>query len=80
MPKGKDILTTTLRITEILLKPSSPGAGPPLPQSFDLSWPGFFTRGIKRLIEEPPWVTIPRHGLIAEIKKEFEVVTGQKIG
>lgn len=75
--KGK--VATGARIAEILLKPSDPHTGPPLPQSLDISWPGFFRRGIKRLIEEPPWVTIPRHGLIAEIKKEFEVVTGQKI-
>ena len=75
--KGK--VATGARIAEILLKPSDPHTGPPLPQSLDISWPGFFRRGIKRLIEEPPWVTIPRYGLIAEIKKEFEVVTGQKI-
>jgi len=67
------------RFAEILLKPNDPRTGPPLPQSMDVSWPGFFTRGIQRLMTEPPWVTIPKHGLVAEIKKEFEVVTGQKI-
>ena len=27
----------------------------------------------------PPWVTIPKHGLREELKREFEVVTGRKI-
>ena len=68
------------RIAEILLKPSAPSSGPPLPASFDISWPGFLKRAVDRLIEEPPWVTIPRFGLKEELKKEFEVVTGRKIG
>ena len=68
------------RIAEILLKPSVPSEGPPLPDSWDISWPGFFRRAINRLIEEPPWVTIPKYGLKEELKREFEVVTGQKIG
>jgi len=67
-------------IAEILLKPTSPTKGPPLPDSFDVSWPGFMKRGINRLIKEPPWVTIPRFGLREELKREFEVVTGHKIG
>lgn len=68
------------KVAEILTKPSDPRKGPPVPDSFDISWPGFFQRGIRRLIEEPPWVTIPKYGLVEEIKKEFEVVTGRKIG
>lgn len=63
----------------ILFKPASPDEGPPLPQSFDISWPGFMKRGIERLIKEPPWVTIPKHGLKEELKREFEVVTGRKL-
>jgi len=68
-----------VRIAEILLKPAAPLEGPPLPASWDISWPGFFTRAINRLIEEPPWVTIPKHGLKEELRREFEVVTGRKI-
>ncbi len=68
-----------LRIAEILLKPASPTKGPPLPNSFDLTWPGFFKRAIIRVIEEPPWVTIPKYGLREELRREFEVVTGQKL-
>ena len=66
------------KVAEILFKPTSPTEGPPLPASWDISWPGFMKRGIKRLIEEPPWVTIPRFGLKEELKREFEVVTGRK--
>ncbi|MCJ7791993.1 MAG: hypothetical protein MUP49_06280 [Dehalococcoidia bacterium] len=68
-----------LKIVEILLKPSSPKDGPPVPASWDISWPGFTKRAINRLIEEPPWKTIPKHGLLVELRKEFEVVTGQKL-
>ncbi len=68
-----------VRIAEILLKPTNPKEGPPVPSSWDISWPGFMKRGIDRLIEEPPWVTIPKYGLKEELKREFEVVTGQKI-
>ena len=50
-----------------------------MPGSWDVSWPGFFNRAITRLREEPPWETIPKYGLRAELKKEFEVVTGQKL-
>jgi len=67
------------RVFEILLKPTSPKKGPPLPDSMDISWPGFFIRGIERLKTEPPWVTIPKHGLKEELKREFEVVTGRKL-
>ena len=62
-----------------LLKPTLPSKGPPLPDSFDVSWPGFMKRGIERLRKEPPWVTIPKYGLREELKREFEVVTGRKI-
>jgi len=67
------------RVIEILLQPSDPKSGPPVPASWDISWPGFMKRGIDRLIEEPPWVTIPKYGLREELKREFEVVTGQKL-
>ena len=66
------------KVIEILLKPSHPTKGPPLPASWDIYWPGFIKRGIDRLIEEPPWVTIPKYGLKEELKREFEVVTGRK--
>lgn len=68
-----------LRALEILLKPTPPGEGPPVPESWDLSWPGFFTRGIKRLMDEPPWETIPKYGLREELRREFEVITGQRL-
>jgi hypothetical protein len=67
------------RVAEILLKPTDPKKGPPVPSSWDISWPGFFKRAINRLLTEPPWVTIPKYGLKEEIKREFEVVTGMKI-
>ena len=66
-------------IARILLKPASPKEGPPLPDSWDISWPGFLKRAVDRLIEEPPWKTIPERGLKEELKREFEVVTGQKL-
>ena len=66
-------------VARILLKPASLKEGPPLPDSWDISWPGFLKRGIDRLIEEPPWVTIPKRGLKEELRREFEVVTGQKL-
>lgn len=59
--------------------PSGPAGGPPLPSGLHVSWPAFIMRGIKRLREEPPWVTIPKYGLREELKREFEVVTGQKL-
>lgn len=68
-----------LKVLEILIKPTEPAEGPPVPASWDLSWPGFMKRGIQRLIDEPPWETIPKYGLKEELKREFEVVTGQKI-
>ena len=67
------------KVTEILLKPTSPSKGPPAPDSWDISWPGLITRAINRVMEEPPWVTIPKYGLREELKREFEVVTGQKL-
>ncbi len=79
LPGQKESQSTPLRIVEILLKPTDPKEGPPVPSSWDISWPGFMKRGIDRLIEEPPWVTIPKYGLKEELKREFEVVTGQKI-
>ncbi len=66
-------------IARILVKPASPKEGPPLPASMDISWPGFLKRGIDRIIEEPPWKTIPNRGLREELRREFEVVTGQKL-
>lgn len=59
-------------------KPRNPKDGPPLPEGLNISWPGFFARGIKRLMTEPPWVTIPKFGLKEELKREIEVVTGHK--
>lgn len=50
-----------------------------MPSGLHVSWPAFIMRGIKRLREEPPWVTIPKYGLREELKREFEVVTGQKL-
>lgn len=70
----------TAKVIQILFKPTDPKEGPPVPASWDISWPGFFKRGIERLINEPPWVTIPKYGLKEELKREFEVVTGRKIG
>ncbi|MDD5510420.1 MAG: hypothetical protein PHI12_06405 [Dehalococcoidales bacterium] len=68
-----------LKVAEILLKPSNPKEGPPVPASWDISWPGFLTRGIQRLIDEPPWKTIPQKGLMEELRREFEIVTGSKL-
>jgi hypothetical protein len=70
---------TISNIARILLKPASPKDGPPVPASMDISWPGFIKRGVDRIIEEPPWVTIPQRGLKEELRREFEVVTGQKL-
>ena len=66
-------------LSEILFKPAPPSKGPPVPDSFDISWPGFLKRAVDRLLTEPPWVTIPKHGLRAELKREFEVVTGRSL-
>lgn len=73
-------MNKTANVIRILFEPTDPKEGPPVPASWDISWPGFFKRGIERLINEPPWVTIPKYGLKEELKKEFEVVTGRKIG
>jgi len=67
------------KVIPILIKPTPPSEGPPVPASWDISWPGFLKRGIDRLIKEPPWVTIPRFGLKEELKREFEVVTGRRL-
>lgn len=80
--EGEDKLRTGLRIAEILLKPAPPSKGPPFPDSIDLSWPGFFQRGIKRIIEQGPlgpWKTIKEKGLKEELRQEFEIITGRKI-
>ncbi|MFH1646623.1 MAG: hypothetical protein ABID71_02880 [Chloroflexota bacterium] len=66
-------------VAKILLSPADPKEGPPLPDSMDISWPGFLKRAVDRLIEEPPWETIPKRGLKEELRREFEVVTGQKL-
>ena len=66
-------------VARILLKPTNPKDGPPVPASFDISWPGFLKRAVDRLIEEPPWETIPKRGLKEELRREFEVVPGQKL-
>ena len=68
------------KIATILFAPAPPTKGPPLPDSMDIHWPGFLKRAVDRLIEEPPWITIPKRGLKEELKREFEVVTGRKIG
>lgn len=78
MPKLPEITT----VLEILLKPTHPSKGPPLPDAWDVSWPGFFTRSIKRLMTEgpsAPWKTIREKGLIEELKREIELVTGRKL-
>jgi hypothetical protein len=67
------------RAAGILFKPARPKDGPPLPESMDISWPGFLKRAVDRLIEEPPWKTIPKRGLKEELRREFEVVTGRKL-
>ena len=80
--EAKDKLVAGLRIAEILLKPAHPTKGPPLPDSIDLSWPGFFTRGIQRIISQGPlgpWKTIKEKGLKEELRQEFEIITGRKI-
>jgi hypothetical protein len=71
-----------LRVVEVLLRPNSPGKGPPVPDSWDLSWPGFLQRGIQRIITQGPlgpWKTIKEKGLLEELRQEFEIVTGKKI-
>ena len=64
------------------LKPHDPKSGPPLPSGLDISWPGYFSRGIKRLTTEginAPYKTVKKEGLLAEIKKEIEWTTGVKL-
>jgi hypothetical protein len=81
-PELKAKGVSALRIAEVLLKPTPPSDGPPLPQSWDVSWPGFFTRGIQRIISQGPlgpWKTIKEKGLKEELRQEFEIITGRKI-
>ncbi len=78
MPKTSEILN----VAQIILKPTAPAKGPPLPDSWDVSWPGFFTRGIKRLTTQGisgPGKTIKEKGLIEEIKQEFAILTGKRL-
>lgn len=65
-----------LNVAKILLYPADPREGPPLPDSMDISWPGFLKRGVRRAITDPPWKGIPKYGLIEELRREFEIVTG----
>jgi hypothetical protein len=61
------------------LKPTDPKKGPPLPGGFDISWPGFFQRGIQRIFTEGPagpYKTVKKHGIAEELKREIHVVTG----
>lgn len=71
-------------ITEVIarLQPQDPAKGPPLPSGIDISWPGFFARGIQRLSTEGvkgPYKTAKEKGLFEEIKREIQVVTGLKL-
>jgi len=77
--KVREKAMTVGNVVHALTKPANPSEGPPLPSSWSVYWPGFFKRGITRIIESPPWKTIPEKGLRAELKEEFEVVTGFKI-
>jgi hypothetical protein len=61
------------------LQPQDPDKGPPLPSGLDISWPGFFARGIQRITTEgvkAPYKTAREKGLIEELKREIQVVTG----
>jgi hypothetical protein len=71
-------------ITEVIarLQPQDPSKGPPLPNSLDISWPGFFARGIQRISTEGvkgPYKTAKEKGLFEEIKREIQVITGLKL-
>jgi len=71
-------------ITEVIarLQPQDPSKGPPLPNSLDISWPGFFARGIQRMSTEGvkgPYKTVQEKGFLEEIKREIQVVTGLKL-
>lgn len=71
-----------IKALQVLLKPQSPASGPPLPASMNVFWPGYFSRGIDRLQTEGvkgPYKTIQDKGLMAEIKREIQVVTGVKL-
>jgi hypothetical protein len=63
----------------VRLKPQDPTKGPPLPTSLDISWPGFFARGIQRITTEgvkAPYKTAKEKGLLEELKREIQIVTG----
>jgi hypothetical protein len=63
------------------ITPMPPSIGPPLPSGLDISWTGYFSRGIDRLKTEGvkgPYKTIKEKGLMAEIKRELGIVTGVK--
>ena len=62
------------------ITPRKPGSGPPLPEGLNITWPGFFRRAIERARTDPPWKTIPQKGIIEELKREIEVITGVRIG
>jgi hypothetical protein len=36
-------------LLKTILKPSNPKEGPPLPESWEVSWPSFVKRGIERI-------------------------------
>jgi hypothetical protein len=64
-----------------LLAPTKPKEGPPLPESLGIQWPGFFGRGIQRIITEGPlsaFKTIKNKGFKEEFKRELELLTGKK--
>lgn len=44
---GKAIVVSS--VIKTLFKPASPEKGPPLPESFGVSWPGFLKKGIENL-------------------------------
>jgi hypothetical protein len=64
------------------ISPTPVTQGPPLPSFTGISWPGFITRSTQRLVSEgpaAPYKTIKQKGLMAEIKREFELITGSKL-
>jgi hypothetical protein len=67
------------KTVKILLKPNLPQKGPPVPESWDISWPGFFSRGIQRITKEGvkgPYKTVREKGIKEELKREIQIVTG----
>jgi hypothetical protein len=64
------------------ISPRPATKGPPLPNGLSINWPSYFSRGIDRLQTEGvkgPYKTIQDKGLLAEIKREIQVVTGAKL-